>query len=107
MIVDTRRRLKEWGQWASGGEPSLGSMFKIWLGSNVSKEGEMPPHIQEVDLIVCRAEPKDRGVIIQFYTRGGTLSDKARVIGIARQTFKDRLERAEYYVNSCLDGIIA
>jgi hypothetical protein len=104
VISETRHRLKEWGQWASGGEPSLGSMFKAIFGSNKSPIGEIPAHIQEIDVIVCRLEPILRSALIQVYTKGGRLSVKARILGIPRQTLKDRLERAEYEVNAILDG---
>ena len=106
MINDTRRRLKEWGQWASGGEPSLGSMFRALFGSNSSNGGEMPPHVHEVDAIVCRLEPILRGALIQVYTRGGSFSSKALILGIARQTLKDRVDRAEWEVNEVLDGYV-
>lgn len=104
VIAETRHRLKEWGQWASGGEPSLGSMFRAIFGANRSPIGEIPAHIQEIDVIVCRLEPILRGTLVQVYTKGGSLSGKARILGIARQTLKDRLERGEYAVNSVLDG---
>ena len=106
LIIDTRRRLKEWGTWCSGGEPTLGSMFRIMFGSNRSQVGEIPKYIQEIDVIVCRLEVILRSALIQVYTRGGHLSEKARVLGIPRQTLKDRLERAEYEVNAILDGVV-
>lgn len=81
-------------------------MFRAIFGSNNSKTGEIPTHIQEIDVIVCRLGIILRAVLIQVYTRGGRLSEKARVLGVPRQTLKDRLERAEYEVNAILDGIV-
>lgn len=106
MIVETRYRLKEWGKWASGGEPSLGSMFSAMFGCGATDSGLMPAHIQEIDVIVCCSEPQYRGVLVQVYTRGGSLRNKALVLGIATSTLKWRLERAEYYVNSELDNVV-
>lgn len=106
MIVETRHRLKEWGKWASGGEPSLASMFSALFGFGGTDTMEMPAHIQEVDIIVCRAEPVHRGALIQVYTKGGSLRNKALVLGIPTMTLKRRLESAEWYVNSVLDRVV-
>jgi DNA-directed RNA polymerase specialized sigma24 family protein len=65
----------------------------------------MPAHIQEIDGIVCRSGPEYRGVLVQFYTRGGTIREKAFVLGIPKSTLKSRLDRAEWYVNTELDGV--
>lgn len=81
-------------------------MFRAIFGVNRSPIGEIPAHIQEIDVIVCRLEPILRGTLVQVYTKGGNLSGKARILGIARQTLKDRLERAEYAVNAVLDGFV-
>ena len=48
--------------------------------------------------------PKDiRAMLIKFYSVTGTIQDKAIGAGLDRRTFKRRLERAEYFVNSELD----
>ena len=65
--------------------------------------GETPAHIREIDLIVCRAEVIHRATLIQFYTRTGSLREKALFLGIPKSTLKDRIERAEWYVNSELE----
>jgi hypothetical protein len=104
LIEQTRDRLKEWGRWASGGVPTVGSMFRALYGRGGEPHDEMPLPVQEIDLIVCRAQPRDRSTLIGFYSRSGTLSDKAREMAIPRGTLRRRLERAEWYVNSCLDG---
>ena len=104
MMVETRYRLKEWGAWARGGYPSVGSMFQAIFGSPGDGLGDMPKHIQEVDVIVCRAEPESRVVLINVYGMGGSFREKALALGIDRRTLKRRLERAEWYVNTTLDG---
>lgn len=106
MIVETRHRLREWGKWAAGGESRLGSMFRSLFGVGGTESMEMPEHIQEVDIIVCRADHEHRGALVQVYTRGGSLRDKALVLGLATSTLAYRLERAEYYVNSELDSLV-
>ena len=104
MMIETRHRLKEWGQWARGGFPSIGSMFRALFGSRGDGLGEMPQHIQEIDIIVCRAEAEDRIVLIKVYGMGGSFREKALALGVDRRTLKRRLDRAEWYVNCVLDG---
>ena len=103
MISDTRRRLKEWGAWARGGEPTVSSMWNSMFGRGAQVLGETPLYIREVDLIVCRAEVIHRAVLIQFYTRSGGIRDKALFLGIPTMTFHDRVRQAEWYVNSELE----
>jgi hypothetical protein len=103
MIDNTRARLKEWGKWASGGYPIIGSMFRSLFGRG-GPSGEMPKHIQEVDVVICRAEAQDRCVLIAYYCQGGSFRQKALALEIDRTTLKRRLDRAEWYVNAALDG---
>ena len=65
---------------------------------------EMPPHIQEVDHIVCIAPPELRITLIKFYGTFGTYHDKASALGIDRRTLKRRIDRADYFVHSLLDS---
>lgn len=103
MICETRRRLKEWGRWACGGEPSLSSMFKSMLGRGGGDFRETPAHIEEVDLIVRKGPANVRAILIKFYTQNGTFVDKALSLGLSRHSLRKRIEHAEYYVNQCLD----
>lgn len=105
MISETRRRLKEWGVWACGGEPQLSSMFRSMLGRGAQDLREMPPHIQEIDHIICRAPPDIRHLLIKFYGTGGTFQDKAIRLGLDRRSLRRRIDRADYYVHSCLDRL--
>lgn len=104
MIVETRHRLKEWGGWARGGESILTSMFNVLFGVGGTDSDLMPAHIREIDEIVCQAELYHRGALIQFYTKSGSLRDKALVLGVPTATLKYRVEQGEWYVNSVLDG---
>jgi hypothetical protein len=105
LISETRRRLKEWGKWAAGGEPSMSSMFKAMFGRGAQDLREMPEHIQEVDHIVCISPGDVRVILIKFYSSGGTYAEKAISLGIETRDFKRRIDRADYYVHSLLDGI--
>jgi hypothetical protein len=106
MIVETRHRLREWGKWAMGGESVLTSMFNVLFGFGGTDSTLMPPHIQEIDAIVCQAETVHRSALIHFYTKSGSLRNKALILGIPKSTFKHRVEQAEWYVNSVLDGVV-
>lgn len=105
MISETRRRLKEWGTWACGGEPSLSSMFKSMFGRGAQDLREMPDWISEVDHIVCCAPADLRIILIKFYGTGGTIQDKAISLGLDRRTLGRRVDRADWYVNSELDRV--
>lgn len=106
MIVETRHRLREWGSWARGGESVLTSMFNVLFGIGGTDSDLMPAHIREIDMIVCQAELQHRGALIQFYTKSGSLRDKALVLGLPTMTLKYRVEQGEWYVNSVLDGVV-
>ncbi|HEX4605383.1 MAG TPA: hypothetical protein VH724_15390 [Candidatus Angelobacter sp.] len=103
MIAETRRRLKEWGCWACGGDPSVSSMFKVMFGRGSQSLTYMPDHIQEIDHIICTSPPDIRAILIKFYTQGGTIQDKAISIGLDRRTLMRRVDRADWYVHSRLD----
>jgi hypothetical protein len=79
-------------------------MFKVMFGRGAQNLTEMPPHIQEIDHIICVSPPDIRATLIKFYTAGGTIEDKAISLGIARRTLMRRVDRADWYVNSALDS---
>ena len=105
MISETRRRLKEWGLWACGGEPALSSMWRSMFGRGAQDLREMPQHIQEIDHIICSSPSDIRAILIKFYTTSGSYYEKAEALGLDKRTFKRRLDRADYYANSRLDDI--
>jgi hypothetical protein len=78
-------------------------MFKVMFGRGAQNLTEMPPHIQQVDHIICISPPDIRAVLIRFYTTGGTIQDKAISFGLDRRTLMRRVDRADWYVHSCLD----
>ena len=106
MIAETRRRLKEWGRWACGDEPCLSSNFKTEAGSRgVQDLRELPPHIAEVDHIVCTAAPSMRRILCGFYGSSGTYADKADRLQMDPRDLQRAIDRADYYVHSRLDEI--
>jgi len=105
LISETRRRLKEWGTWAGGGDPSLSAMFKsIFSVRGAQDLREMPGYIAEVDHIVCCAPRDIRIILIKFYGTNGTVQDKAIALGLDRRSLRRRTDRADWYVHSELDA---
>jgi hypothetical protein len=80
-------------------------MFKVMFGRGAQNLTEMPPHIQEIDHIICVSPPDIRATLIKFYTAGGTIEDKAISLGISRRSLMRRVDRADWYVNSALDTL--
>jgi len=105
VISETRRRLKEWGLWACGGEPQLSSMWRSMFGRGGEDLREMPPHIAEIDHIVCCAPNDIRAVLIKFYGQGGSFADKCIALCLDKKSLRKRVERADYHVNSALDRL--
>lgn len=104
MISETRRRLKEWGKWASDPAPSYGSMFKARSGGKQDLSA-MPPHIMEIDHIVCTAPPRTRRILCGFYGANGSYFEKAERLSMPRSDMKRAVDRADYYVHSRLDEV--
>lgn len=80
-------------------------MFKSMFGRGAQDLREMPPHISEIDHIICTSPADIRAILIKFYTSSGSLQDKAIALGFDRKSLRRKIERAEYYVNSRLDSL--
>ena len=101
----TRLRLAAWGRWARGGLPGLPTMSNIEkarAGRGGTESMEMPPHIAEVDVVICRAPQPEKSVLITYYSKSGFLAEKARMLHMDRSAFKRLLLRGESYVESNL-----
>lgn len=75
------------------------------MGRGAQDLREMPPHIAEMDHIICCAPNEIRYVLIKFYGTGGTFQDKAIRLGLDRRSLRRVTDRADYYVNSELDRL--
>lgn len=104
-MIYARIRLMDWGRWARGELPTMPTMStieKARIGRGGKPNYEMPPHIAEVDKIVCNAPQPEKEVLIKFYTREGSFLEKAVAARMTRWRFKRVLVRAESYVNYLL-----
>jgi hypothetical protein len=101
----TRLRLLAWGRWARGGLPGLPTMSNIEkarVGRGGTENMEMPPHIAEVDVVICRAPQPEKSVLITYYSKSGPLAEKAQMLHMDRWSFKRALVSGESYVESNL-----
>jgi hypothetical protein len=58
----------------------------------------MPPHVAEIDHIICIAPPQEKRVLIVYYTQHGTVSEKSARVGMTPTEFNDYRERGESFV---------
>ena len=95
--------LTSWGHWAMQGLPgelpSMSTTEKARMGRGGIGDGsEMPPHIAEIDHIVCIAPPKEKRVLIVYYTQRGGMDEKAARLEMTLREFREVRERAESFV---------
>jgi hypothetical protein len=106
-IAYTQARLIEWGKWGRERGPSWPRASCLW---NVSSGHipEMPQRVVQVDGIITRMqvdteERPHRRVLIAHYLNHGTIREHAERLGIAKSTYHDRLERAQWAVHVKLE----
>jgi hypothetical protein len=80
-------------------------MFKAMFRSGAQDLREMPPHIQEIDHIVCTAPAHIRRMLCGFYGSSGSYFEKAERLQMDQRDMKRAVDRADYYVHSRLDEI--
>lgn len=106
MRLYTEFRLRQWGKYARGGLPSLPTiniLEKARIGPGGHPDtAPMPPAVEEIDLLVRKAEPKHKQVLIVFYAQSGYLIEKARRLEMDRWKFKRILGNAQSYIESNL-----
>jgi len=106
ILTYTRWRLRQWGKWSRhemSGWPSVSPMFRLFSGGS-GHDQEPPKEVMEVDGIIRRADPEDKRILIAVHCAGGSLWEKARKIGLRRNAFLIKLERAEWFVHANLEG---
>lgn len=104
MSLDyAKYRLTEWGRW-SRDPPALRSNWCILWGRSPSEKMRMPDHIQEVDGIICRLEPKPRIVLIVHYCQDGSGREKAIRLGVSKSDYFRDLDVAHWFVHTELDS---
>ena len=98
-------RLAKWRVWYHSGSSPIPPRVTSWWGPciinrNVEQPGNSItvkvdiPEAKETDLAV-RALPEDlQDAIYEVWTRGGTMGQKARSLGLTRDGLYKRLERA-------------
>ena len=98
-----RVMLTMWGRWARTGMPgalphmSTTEKARIGRGGN-GDDAQMPPHVAEIDHLVCIAPQEQKRVLIVYYTQYGTVSEKAARVDMAPSEFNMVRERAESFI---------
>lgn len=103
-IAWTRLRLAAWGRFNRIGMTGYPTSCPYLVQStSFGHEPEPPSDVQEIDGIVARADPSDKLILVVGYSQVGTLREKAQRLHLPKSTFKDKLDRAEWYVHQSLD----
>jgi len=114
MIEYINVQLAIWGKWAvrrgsSGlGYPSISPMFQQMTHGGVYKSREpagICENVHDTDQAVQRLQPQDRALCVEFYQRGGTSTDIAKRLGLARQRLYERLDAVHRAVMGHLNDI--
>lgn len=99
-----RLRLTDWGRWGRygvKGYPTQSAHLSIRCPVS---DSEPPRDIAEIESIVICAEPIDRQVLIAYYVQGGSQRAVAIRLGLTKDTFRRRLDRAVCYVSNNVDN---
>ena len=103
-----RYRLMEWGLW--GRDKGIGwythCPYLVERSSSLHEPGYVPPHIEQIDKIVVKIDVLPiRQTIVWNYAKTGTSKrEKARLMGVSWETYRDRLDRGEWFVKTELDA---
>ncbi len=92
-----RALLTRWGKWAMArglGYPSISAHESLRIGS-VFDLGDLPPDIYAVDIAVQKALPQHKLILVEHYTKTGTIREHAARLRLRKSTYFDRLELAE------------
>ncbi len=100
-----RLLLMRWGRWAKArgiGYPAISAHESLHLGVGVFDGGPLPPDIEAVDLAVSRAEPQHKLIVVEHYTKAGTVREHAARLRLRKSTYFDRLNTAELRITRLL-----
>lgn len=98
-----RVRLSSWGRWCRGGIgtglPKSAAFVHAGEGARAyDNDKYMPSDIEEIDSIVNRLPAHPRQILIQVYTKPGSLKVKAAKLEMHRDTLRMRLRNSEIMV---------
>lgn len=100
-LVWTKAKLAEWGRWvrADGiGYPTHSAHETIRIGSVFSIDRDLPDDLQAVDVVIVRAPPDIKAILVEHYTKQASIRQHAARLGLKRSTYFDRKEHAEMHV---------
>lgn len=107
MAVDgsvqwVRLKLYQWGRWSRArgiGYPTMSTTERARIGRGGVFEGpHLPPDIEEVEVAVARSYPQHKLMLIEHYTKAGSIREHAARLGLTRMSYWRRKDRAEAHV---------
>lgn len=110
MAIDaeTERLMLNWARWKSGASVTLAMSSAYDLEARGRREATPMPLINgegvEVDAAVEQLPPELKLVVIQFWTKGGTIRQKARTCGCVERSLYNRLDDAHHRIRCHLSG---
>lgn len=101
-----RLRLTRWGRICRAvgiGYPSMSSHEKAIRGRGGLFDGpSMPDDLLDLDAAIVRLEPQHKLVIVEFYTKSGTMEEHAARLNLTRPNFYRRKNLAENRLNTAV-----
>lgn len=104
-----RLKLHQWGRWSRFrglGFPSMSTTEKARIGRGGMWDGPtLPEDVEAVDLAVARSLPQHKLILVEHYTKGGSVRDHAARLTLTRMTYWRRKHRAEQHVGILLQCV--
>jgi hypothetical protein len=96
-------KLYQWGKMVRDrgiGYPPMAATenARIGRGGVELMEIPFPPDLAAIDRAVSGAPSDYKAILVEHYTKHGTVQEKAAHLSISRQTYYDRKEKAEQYI---------
>jgi hypothetical protein len=105
-ITWLRIRLTRWGRLCRAmgiGYPTMSSHEKARVGRGGVFDGPyLPDDVAEVDSAVAKLQPQHKLVIVEYYTKSGTVVEHAAHLSMTRDKFYRRKNLAENRLNTLL-----
>lgn len=104
-----RLKLYQWGRWSRFrglGFPSMSSTEKARIGRGGGWDGpSLPEDIEAIDVAVARCLPQHKLILVEHYTKGGSVRDHASRLSVSRMTYWRRKDIAEKHVSILLQTV--
>jgi len=104
-----RLKLYQWGRWSRFrglGFPSMSTTEKARIGRGGVWDGPtLPEDIEVIDLAVARSLPQHKLILVEHYTKEGSVRDHAARLALSRMTYWRRKALAENHLGILLQDV--